>query len=54
MTFSSDKQQVNYEDAILRNLRLAISEVELVKVRDAMLEGIGHFEGERDKVLIQA
>ena len=54
MTFSSDKQQGNYEESILRNLRQAISEGELVKVRDAMLEGISHFEAESDRVLIQA
>lgn len=54
ISFSSDKQQGNYEESILRNLRQAISEQELLKVRDAMLEGISHFEAESDRVLIKA
>lgn len=39
---------------ILHNLRQALSEKELVQVRDSIIEGMKHFIGEPSKVLIRA
>ena len=40
--------------AILKGLRTALPEHELIKVRDNIIEGIGHFVGEPDRILIRA
>ena len=47
-------KQGNYEESIIRNLRTAVSEEELLKVRDAMVEGLRHLTGDPNRILITA
>jgi hypothetical protein len=49
-----NKKENCYEANILTNLRQALSEQELVQVRDSIIEGMKHFVGDPSRVLIRA